>query len=41
LTKKFLKKNMLRDAVKVTAVSKTGYQLGWLFNPQDEEEADE
>ena len=42
LTKKFLKKNNLRDYIRVVATSKTAYELRYFqINTADEEESGE
>ena len=41
LTKKFLKKNNIRDWIRVVAVSKTTYQLRYFAIQNTEEEAEE
>ena len=42
LTKKFLKKNNLRDYIRVVANSTVGYELRYFqVNPEEEEESDE
>jgi len=41
LTKKFLKKQMLRDYIRVIAKTKTGYFLRYFNFQQEEEEAEE
>ena len=42
LTKKFLKKNNLRDYIRVVASSTVGYELRYFqVNPEEEEESDE
>jgi len=42
LTKKFLKKNNLRDYIRVVASSLIGYELRYFqVNPEEEEESDE
>ena len=41
LTKKFLKKNQLRDYVRVVSCNKTGYELRYLHINVAEEESDD